>query len=347
MEQNLQRQEVYEYDDGARGKTPWRVVRLPGALRPSTLEADAATGLSAPRKHLPPKYFYDARGSALFERICATPEYYPTRTESALLAAYARGILEEVRPATLVELGSGSSHKTDHFFAACEQLNRRVFYQPLDVCAEALSLAAMRLKRRYPWLDMELLVGDYGVDLAALPSTTGRRLFLFLGGTIGNLTHSEALEFLHSLRAVMHDDDYFLLGFDRVKDKQTLDAAYNDQAGYTADFNGNVLHVLNARLNASFDPSLFSHEAFFNPDASQVEMYLRAGRAHEVELRSLALRVRFADGETILTEISRKFTPEGMRALLEAAGFRWCRHWEPDNGFFSLALVALHPRGAD
>ncbi len=340
MEQDMQSLEDFDV-----GRKVWpmagiALVHLPGATHASGLDSDARWGLSRNPKRLPAKYFYDRRGSLLFERICATPEYYPTRTESALLARHARGILDQVAPGTLVEIGSGSSVKTNHFFVACERAGRYVRYQPFDVCDEALRAAAARLKRRYSWLEMELLVGDYAVDLPALPHSSGPRLFLFLGGTIGNLSHDEAVTFLTALRATMHAEDYLLLGFDRIKDKRILDAAYNDAHGYTAQFNMNLLRVLNTRLGADFDERRFMHVAFFNEHKGQVEMHLRARSMHTVTLARIGLVASFARDETILTEISRKFTPEGMRALLETAGFGWCRHEESDNGYFSLVLAA-------
>ncbi len=319
-----------------------RVIRLPGASRPSSLARDARVGFARTQKELPPKYFYDARGSALFERICATPEYYPTRTESRLLAAAAPALLADLRPDTLVELGSGSSEKTCHFFSACEASGHRLRYQPLDVCAEALECAAERLSVRFPWLAVEALCGDYSLDLAALPKTPGRRLFLFLGGTLGNLTQAEAQAFLARLRAVMRPDEALLLGFDRVKDISVLNAAYNDAEGVTAAFNLNLLRVLNARLGAQFDTRDFAHGAWFNPDESQIEMHLIAQRAHAVAIPGIERRVAFCAGESIRTEISRKFTPETMQALLAASGFACERHIEPENGYFSLALARPH-----
>ena len=339
MDQGNQSTLAYDYEVGADARHSTQFVRLPGAWRPSTLAADALMGLSQAQKQLPPKYFYDAHGSALFERICATPEYYPTRTESALLAAHAFSILEEIRPRTLVELGSGSSQKTCHLFEACERLKLPVRYQPFDVCAEALRLAAARLGASYPWLVIEALIGDYSVDLGALPGSEGPRLFLFLGGTLGNLMHIEAVGFLKTLCAAMGPEDFLLLGFDRVKDVSVLQAAYNDAQGYTAAFNMNVLKVLNEHLQAHFDSEDFVHRAWFNEEQSQIEMHLVAVRAHRVAMARIDLEVEFAQGESILTEISRKFTPQSMRKLLEAAGFRWYRHDESEDAYFSLVLA--------
>lgn len=340
MDQNHQCAEGLGVGSHERARRSLRFTRLPGATRGSTLESDVRAGFLGDRKWLPPKYFYDADGSSLFEKICETPEYYPTRTESALLAQHARAILEDLRPGALVELGSGSSLKTEHFFKACEDLDLGVHYQPLDICREALVRAGGRLIARYPWLRIEALIGDYAADLPWLPGTVGPRLFLFLGGTLGNLTKEEAVCFLRTLRAAMHPGDGFLLGFDRVKDVRVLNAAYNDERGYTAEFNLNLLKVLNERLGADFAQEAFVHWAGFNEEESQIEMHLVAQYEQTVAMRGVGLTLHFAEGESILTEISRKFTPEGMRLLLESAGFRWERHMPAENGYFSLALVS-------
>jgi len=316
-----------------------RFTHLPGLTRASTLASDARAGLLGGDKRLPPKYFYDARGSELFEKICTTSEYYPTRIESRLLALHVMDILDELRPGTLVEIGSGSSEKTVHFFNASERLGLPIQYQPLDVCLEALEVASIKLSARFPWLEIDALVGDYATDIARLPEAQGPRLFLFLGGTIGNLTHTEALAFLRTLHASMRPEDSFLLGFDRVKDPAILNAAYNDRAGYTAEFNLNLLNVLNDKLDSHFACADFVHRARFDEEKHQIEMYLVATRAHDVAIPRIGTSAHFAQGESILTEISRKFTPEGMQELLQAAGFLWKRHITPKNQYFSLAIV--------
>ncbi|HLQ26171.1 MAG TPA: L-histidine N(alpha)-methyltransferase [Acidiferrobacterales bacterium] len=312
---------------------------LRGERPPSSLQADARTGLSASPKYLLPKYFYDERGSALFEQICQTPEYYPSRLEDALLAQRAAEIIEQVRPSTIIELGSGSSRKTAHLFAACERQGCYGRYLPLDVCREMLLYAGQQLLQRHPWLEIEALVGDYGLGLKHLPASAGPRLFLFLGGTIGNFTESEASSFLKNLRAVMHRNDRFLLGADRVKETAVLNAAYNDAQGYTAAFNLNILRVLNRALSAEFDLDTFMHAAWYNEAESRIEMHLHSRLNQLIKLKALNLEIKFKKGESVLTEISRKFTPESLATCLRHAGFTVERHYEAESNYFSLVLA--------
>lgn len=300
---------------------------------------DVRAGLTASSKTLPPKYFYDARGAFLFEQICRTPEYYPTRTEDALLARVAADLVERVRPAEIVELGSGDAHKTEHLLAACAPRVPSCRYLPVDICADTLLAAATRLRRRFPWLEIEAWAGDYTDGLMSLEQRAGTRLFLFLGGTIGNFDEAATLAFLRRLRAHMSAHDRFLLGVDRVKDAGVLHAAYNDALGYTAAFNLNILDVVNRELDAEFERAAFAHVAFYNAARARIEMHLRAHHAHAVAIRALDMRVEFAAGETILTEISRKFTPDSLAATLRAAGFALDAHYQPDDGYFSLALL--------
>ena len=312
---------------------------LAGGEAPSTLASDVRRGLYSLPKFLPPKYFYDTRGSFLFEQICDTPEYYPTRTEDALLAQYACEVIARIRPRTIVELGSGSSRKTRHFFDACEREDVPARYMPLDVCGDMLVHAAQDLMSRYRWLQIAAVVGDYSAGIDSLPSTEGPRLFLFLGGTLGNFGHAEAVKFLWDIRCNLRERDALLIGVDRVKDPQLLHAAYNDAQGYTARFNLNVLEVLNRELNGDFDPADFRHEAFYNEPRAQIEMHLRAQRDHLVDLHALDMRVPFRAGETIRTEISRKFTPESLTQLLGRAGLYPERHYQADGGAYSLVLA--------
>lgn len=322
------------------GRDPRLSLQPLSSARPLRSAAEeVATGLGARPKTLPPKFFYDARGSHLFERICATPEYYPSRTEEALLAQHACDVVALTRPELIVELGSGSSRKTRHFFDACEQHGQRARYMPLDVCAEMLVHAAQHLMQRYDWLEIDALVGDYNQGLDHLPPGEGPRLFLFLGGTIGNFTEAEAILFLRDVRQAMRPQDRLLLGADRVKDPRVLHAAYNDAAGLTAEFNLNALRVLNREVDADFDVTQFRHEAFWNAVESQIEMHLRARRPQRVRIGALDRTFAFAGGETIRTEISRKFTPQALGGLLTAAGFRAAQHFQPDNGYYSLVLA--------
>ncbi|HEC13553.1 MAG TPA: L-histidine N(alpha)-methyltransferase [Acidiferrobacteraceae bacterium] len=317
------------------------IRRIDDADNPQSavLANDVRLGLCANPKTLPPKYFYDERGSQLFENICTTAEYYPTRTEDALLKKFANQIIQIVQPDSIVELGSGSSRKTAHIFSACSEQGCHSRYQPVDVCAEILVESAKRLIGQHGWLHVDACVGDYCQALSNLPASNGHRLFLFFGGTIGNFKHDDALAFLRDLRVAMRPDDWFLLGADRVKDVDVLNAAYNDADGHTAAFNLNVLEVINRELGGDFDADLFVHSAFYNRDKSRIEMHLRARKGHTVNIRGIGIKVNFRKHETILTEISRKFTPQSLTKLLTTADFTVHNHFVPENGYYSLMLV--------
>jgi L-histidine N-alpha-methyltransferase len=300
---------------------------------------DAQRGLIRQPRSMPPKYFYDARGSRLFDAICATPEYYPTRTEDALLGAHASDIIAEIQPEHIVEFGSGTARKTRHLFDACDQRGRATAYWPFDVCEAMLLESGQQLVEEYQRLRVNALVGDYLGGLQGLPEFNGRCLFLFLGGTVGNFTEAQAGVFLREVRAVMKAGDCLVLGADRVKPPEVLHAAYNDSEGITAEFNLNLLRVLNRELDADFDLERFEHRAFFNRDASQIEMYLVSRLDQSVRLKALDKTLDFAAGEQILTEISRKFTASRLESMLSVAGFSVTRHLEPENGYFSLLLA--------
>jgi L-histidine N-alpha-methyltransferase len=305
---------------------------------PGILE-DAAAGLLRSPRSVPPKYFYDDLGSRLFDAICETREYYPTRTEESLLARHARDIIALARPAHILEFGSGTARKTRQLFNACNHCRESTAYWPFDVCESMLLESGYQLVEDYDWLTVNALVGDYLGGLHHLPRLDGRCLYLFLGGTIGNFPEQEAAEFLDEVRDLMTPDDFLLLGADRVKEPAILHAAYNDGAGITAKFNLNLLRVLNRELDADFRLDGFQHEALFNPLDEQIEMYLVSKREQTVTLRALDETLELADGERILTEISRKFTPPGLEAMLGRAGFDIQCHFEPENGFYSLLLA--------
>jgi len=300
---------------------------------------DASEGLIDSPRSMPPKYFYDERGSQLFDAICETREYYPTRTEEALLRASAHDIIEQLRPDHIVEFGSGTARKTRHLFDACDRVGETAAYWPFDVCEEMLHDSGQQLVEEYDWLQVNALVGDYLGGLAGLPPREGPCLYLFLGGTIGNFTEAEAAAFLDEVRAIMRPGDGLLLGADRVKDTDVLHAAYNDDSGVTAQFNLNLLQVLNRELDADFCNENFEHHALFNTEANQIEMYLVSRRRQSVRIEALKRTLKLEAGERILTEISRKFTPAHLEALLSGAGFTIQRHFEPDNGWFSLVLA--------
>lgn len=307
---------------------------------PSLIE-DVTAGLFHEPRSLPPKYFYDERGSMLFDRICLTPEYYPTRTEDALLAKYATGIIAASRPDYVLELGSGMSRKTQHILNACETRACIPTYLPFDVCAEVLLESKRELGRRYPWLTIRPLLGDYTAGLAHLPRLDGSKLVIFLGGTIGNFTEGGASALLREVRSILNPGDYLLLGADRVKDAMVLNAAYNDAAGITAQFNLNLLEVLNRELDADFDTDRFTHRAWYNEQAAQIEMYLVSTVDQRVTLAKLGHHLEFFAGSAILTEISRKFTQENLERMLNHAGFSVRQHYEPVAGSFSIMLAQL------
>lgn len=304
-----------------------------------SIEQDVRDGLLSRPRSLPPKYFYDERGSQLFDRICDTPEYYPTRTENALLLRFSSDIIQQVMPDQILELGSGTSRKTRHLFDACDAHDCQGDYAPFDVCEEMLRSTGKSLIKDYEWMNVTAMVGDYHGGLSNLPLPQGRRLFLFLGGTIGNFSHQQAQEFLAEVRDCMQPDDWLLLGADRVKSSALLHAAYNDSSGVTAEFNRNVLRVLNQSLDADFEPEAFSHQAEFNEQESRIEMYLVAKGDQQVRVDALDEEMTIRDGERILTEISRKFTRNSLEQMLIDAGFQVQEHFEPDNGYFSLLLV--------
>ena len=304
------------------------------------MRSDAISGLQASAKSIPPVWFYDERGSQLFEQITTLPEYYPTRAERSLLEAHAPAIAELSKADTLVELGAGSCEKTRVLLGALQQLGTLSRYIPFDVSDEFLRDAASTLSDEYEGLAVHLVIGDFSKHLTAIP-TDGRRLVAFLGGTIGNFDPSQRARFLFDLNCTMSSGDSLLLGTDLVKDRRRLVAAYDDAAGVTAQFNKNVLHVLNTQLGGDFDPDLFSHVAVWNEDEQWIEMRLRAEETTDVTLRGAAISVHFARGEDLLTEISAKFTPKRLEEELRAAGFVVDSMWGADEGEFLLTLA--HP----
>jgi L-histidine Nalpha-methyltransferase len=302
------------------------------------LRDDVRRGLTARPKWLPPKWFYDARGSALFEQITQLPEYYPTRAEREVLAARAGDIARTTSAKTLIELGSGSSEKTRLLLDALRAHGTLGSFVPLDVSGSALREATAAVAADYPGLQVHGIVGDFTRHLGHLPRG-GTRLVAFLGGTIGNLLPDERAAFLAALRGALQPGDWLLLGTDLVKDPDVLVAAYDDAAGVTAEFNRNVLRVLNRELGADFDLDAFRHVARWDPVAEWIEMRLRATRAVRVRLPAVDLTVDFAAGEELRTEISAKFRRAGVDRELRAAGFA-PRHWWTDAaGRFAESLA--------
>ena len=314
--------------------------RLPPGYLEEALRADALSGLTSQPKSLPPKWFYDAQGSALFEKITELPEYYPTRAEREILHATAAGIAGQTRARTLVELGSGSSEKTRLLLDALRETGTLRCYVPVDVSEPALVAAGVALSAEYPGLDVHAVLSDFEEHLG-LPADGGApapRLIAFLGSTIGNLVPEQRRSFLARLRARLRDGDFFLLGTDLVKDPATLVAAYDDCSGVTAAFNKNVLAVLNTELGADFDPDAFEHVAVWDADAEWIEMRLRSCMAQTVRLPAIGLTVDFADGEEMRTEVSAKFRREGVSGELAAAGFAMRSWWTDAAAQFGLSL---------
>jgi L-histidine N-alpha-methyltransferase len=305
------------------------------------LREDVWTGLRAEPKWLSPKWFYDGRGSELFDDITRLPEYYPTRAERAILAERAAQIAGLTGAVTFVELGSGASDKTRLLLDAFAARGGLETFVPLDVSESALRQSTRELADTFPDLRLHGVVGDFTRHLDALPKE-GPRLVALLGGTIGNLLPYERAEFLAGVRGVLEPGEWFLLGTDLVKDPGVLVPAYDDAAGVTADFNRNVLRVINRELGADFDVDSFEHVAIWDAEREWIEMRLRAGRASEVRVEALDLTVRFAAGEDLRTEISAKFRPAGVARELAEAGFRTRRWWTDPDGRFGVTLAEAH-----
>jgi L-histidine N-alpha-methyltransferase len=301
------------------------------------LRADARRGLTAMPKELPPKWFYDHRGSLLFDEITRLPEYYPTRTERSILAAHAGDIARISAADALVELGSGTSEKTRLLLDAMRDAGTLTRFVPFDVSETMLRDSAAAMATAYPGLDVHAVAGDFERHLDRIPRG-GRRLVVFLGGTIGNLLPAARARFLTEIASGLGDGDAFLLGTDLVKDPLRLVRAYDDAAGVTAEFNRNVLHVLNRELGADFDVSRFAHLARFDTEQEWIEMHLRSRTAQVVTIRELDLVLAFDAGETMRTEVSAKFRRGGVERELAAAGLRLVEWWTDPAGDFALSL---------
>ncbi|GHD88114.1 L-histidine N(alpha)-methyltransferase [Streptomyces naganishii] len=310
---------------------------LPEDAMAAALRADVQHGLTSDPKTLPPKWFYDAHGSELFERITELPEYYPTRAEREILAARSGEIAAALPARTLVELGSGSSEKTRYLLDALSGLDT---YVPVDVSDSALTQAGQALAAERPDLNVHALIADFTGALA-LPDAPGPRLLAFLGGTIGNLLPAERAAFLERVRGLLSPGDALLLGTDLVKDEDVLVRAYDDAAGVTAAFNKNVLAVVNRELGADFDPDAFDHVALWDAGNEWIEMRLRSRVAQTVKVPALDLAVDFAAGEDLRTEVSAKFREEGVGRELRAAGLEPARWWTDGEERFALSLSVV------
>ncbi|WP_081690786.1 L-histidine N(alpha)-methyltransferase [Conexibacter woesei] len=308
-----------------------------------TLADDVLDGLTRPFKELPPKHFYDAHGADLFDRICELPEYYPTRCERAILEQRSAEIVERTGAAELVELGSGTAAKTRLLLSAMHEAGTLNRYVPIDVTEGMVRDSAARLVEEFDGLRVHGIVGDFERHLGRVPEPVdGRpRIVAFLGGTIGNFTPGSRRRFLRGLSQLLGPDDFLLLGTDLVKDPAVLEAAYDDSAGVTAAFNRNVLTVLNRELDADFAVDAYEHVAFFDRDREWIEMRLRAQRPQRVTVGKLGLRLTFAAGEELRTEISAKFTPERISGDLAAAGMELVETLTDQDGLFALTLARI------
>ncbi|HWI72286.1 MAG TPA: L-histidine N(alpha)-methyltransferase [Baekduia sp.] len=308
-----------------------------------TLADDVLDGLTRPFKELPPKHFYDAHGAELFDAICDLPEYYPTRCERAILEARSAAIVELTGAAELVELGSGTAAKTGLLLAAMHDAGTLDRYVPIDVTESMVRASAQRLVEEFDGLRVHGIVGDFERHLDRVPEPVdgAPRIVAFLGGTIGNFTPGSRRRFLRTLAGLLGPDDFLLIGTDLVKDPAIIEAAYDDSAGVTAAFNRNVLTVVNRELDADFVPDAFDHVAFFDRDREWIEMRLRAQRPQRVTVGKLGLRLTFAAGEELRTEISAKFTRERIEGDLAAAGMELVEQLTDDDGLFGLNLARI------
>ncbi len=314
-----------------------RVQPRPGRYL-DALRADVRSGLTATPKTLPPKYFYDARGSELFDEITRLPEYYPTRAETSILQRHAAEIAELSQCESLIELGSGTSAKTRLLLRALLDGGTLREFVPFDLDPAVLTDATDALVAEYPGLRIAPFVGDFTRDLGAV-AAAGRRMIVFLGSTVGNLEPAPRAAFLAQVGAALRPGDTFLLGTDLVKDPQRLQRAYDDAAGVTADFNRNVLRVVNRELDANFAVDEFQHVAVWDAASEWIEMRLRSVAEQQVTIRDLDLTVSFAAGEEMRTEISAKFRRDKIEAELAAAGLKTLQFWTDSGGDFGLTLA--------
>ena len=314
-------------------------VHLPEDGPLAELPDDVREGLSGSFKELAPKYFYDERGSRLFERITELPEYYPTRAERAILEHHSHEIVAAAQPTMLIELGSGSASKTRTLLDAMHETGNLETYVPVDISEEITRETAADLVDEYPGLRVHGLVCDFEADLEHLPRDGGQRLIAFLGGTIGNFDTSERAAFLSRIAALMGPDDRLLLGTDLVKERGRLEAAYDDSAGVTAEFNKNVLHVLNRELGADFDPEGFEHVARWDPEWERIDIRLRSLAEQSVWVDDLDMEIEFGDGEEMRTELSCKFTRESLDGAYAEAGLELTDWFTDPDGLFGLSLA--------
>ncbi len=318
-----------------------RAIRIDshlGDAEERSLAEDVLDGLTRPFKELPPKHFYDQRGAELFDKICELPEYYPTRTERTILQESARELAALTGAVELVELGSGTAAKTRVLLDALREAGTLQRYVPVDVTESMVRECAQELTGEYPGLRVHGVIGDFERHLEHIPPASGPRIVAFLGGTIGNFPPGSRRRVLREISSLLGPEDHLLMGTDLVKDPEVLEAAYDDAQGVTAEFNRNVLRVLNRELEADFDPDDFEHVALFDREHEWIEMRLRSRRDHTTLVRALDLPVHFGEGEELRTEISAKFTPVRLEGDLAAAGLELVRWLTDPDELFALTL---------
>ena len=315
-------------------------VRLPPGGPLSGMAADVRAGLTCPFKELSPRYFYDERGSELFERITELPEYYPTRCEREILQRRSPEIVADAEPCALIELGSGSAAKTRVLLDAMAEKGCLKTYCPVDISEEITRDTAERIAEEYERIDVRGLVCDFELDLERMP-IGGPRMIALLGGTIGNFTPQQRAGFLRRIANLLGPDDSFLLGTDLVKDRETLEAAYDDSRGVTAEFNKNVLEVINRELGADFDLGLFEHHAYWDSDNLWMDIRLRSLARQVVNVEALGLTVTFDAGEEMRTEISTKFARPGLEGIYAEAGLELTSWWTDPEGLYALSLARV------
>lgn len=325
----------------ALARTTNQRIQITAANHPNnSLAADIKKGLTSEPKVLYPKYLYDERGSRLFAEICTLPEYYQTRTERKILEEFSSDLVKKYRPTTLVEYGAGAATKTRKLLDAMQATGTLKNYVPIDVSGDFLRESAERLAEEYSTLSIHGLTGDF-LKPIELPYADEPRLIAFLGSTIGNLTDDEADVFLHQTIDQMNTGDLFLLGTDLVKDVEVLEAAYNDSRGITAQFNKNILRVINRELDGDFSPDTFRHHAFYNPEERQIEIHLVSKINQHCRVEAINLTVEFEKGESIRTEISCKYTRPRVRKILEQAGLTLLDWYTDPREYFALSVSRL------
>jgi L-histidine N-alpha-methyltransferase len=298
----------------------------------------AAAGLTADPRSLPCRYLYDQRGSELFEKICELPEYYLTRTEASILARHAADIQQETGQVTLIELGSGTSVKTDYLLAAYSGAGHNVRYMPVDISESALKIAAQNINERYPSVQVMGILGQYELAFSLFREQSPS-LVLFLGSTLGNLSEEEAAEFLSRISGCLSAGDYFLLGIDLVKDAAILEAAYNDSAGITAQFTENIFARMNRELDAGVDLDGIQHVATYDSERQEVDIRVRFLTEQMISITPLQQVVKIPAGETVRIEISKKFMLDDMKRDLAQSGFEVRRVFTDDEEKFAVVLL--------